>query len=98
MPSSIQETDEEIIIDVEQYCKKMKTNTLILIIVGVATVIVIVGIILLIIGIIMYTKDDVYRFQKIQKYYEERASKKGKRIVYNNMPPEVEEYYKQISQ
>ena len=38
MPSSIQETDEELIIDVEQYNKKIKTNWLIVIIVGVATI------------------------------------------------------------
>ncbi len=98
MPSYIQETDEEIIIDVAQYNKKIKTNWLIVIIVGVATIVVIVGVIILIIGIIAYIKDDTYRFQQIHKEYEEKARKKGKRAVYTNFPPGVEEYYKQISQ
>ena len=65
---------------------------------GAATVVVIVGVIILILGIIAYTKDDVYRFNQIYKEYEEKAKKKGKRVVYTNFPPGVEEYYKQISQ
>ena len=97
MPDYIQETDEEIIVDVEQYNKKIKIMWLIVIIVGVATIVVIVGVIILILGIIAYTKDDVYRFKQIHKEYEEKARKKGKRAVYTNFPPGVEEFYKQMS-
>ena len=90
-----QETDEEIIVDIEKECRRLKNNGIYLIIGGVIFSIFIFGIIFLILGIILITRDNVKRFEVLKKYYDKKASKKGKRVVYNNMPPEVEEYYKQ---
>jgi len=93
-----QETDEEIIVDIEKECRRLKKNGIYLIIGGVIFSIAIFGIVFLILGIILITQDNVKRFKTLQKYYEKKGSKKRKRVVYTNMPPEVEEYYKQISQ
>ena len=90
-----QETDEEIIVDIEKECRRLKNNGISLIIGGVILIIAIIGIVFLILGIILITRDNVKRFEVLKKYYDKKASKKGKRVVYNNMPPEVEEYYKQ---
>ena len=93
-----QETDEEIIVDVEKECRRLKNNGIYLIIGGVILIVAIIGIFFLFFGIILIIRDNVKRFEVLKKYYDKKASKKGKRVVYANMPPEVEEYYKQISQ
>ena len=76
----------------------MKNNGIYLIIGGVILIIAIIGIVFLILGILLITQDNVKRFKTLKKYYDKKANKKGKRVVFTNMPPEVEEYYKQISQ
>lgn len=93
-----QETDEEIIVDIEKECERLKKNGIYLIIGGVILAIAIIGIVFIILGILLITQDNVKRFKTLKKYYDKKARKSGKRVVYTKMPPEVEEYYKQITQ
>lgn len=86
-----EETEVELIVDVENYIEKTIRDAKHLIIIGICLIVVVgIGIPILIFGIISHKRSPQDRYKLIKKHFEGEASKKGKQVRYINIPKELE--------